>query len=127
MPFRICFYYVVVQNSALGVVKFDLSNNSSTVINDSTRRAFGFYDKTTKTVRIYAQCNFSADNTLANTFAIPKEYRPKSNVACICFSFGREIDASAVRPGQVTPEGYLTGYGSTSVARSVIYIAEYQI
>lgn len=114
-------------NSALGVVKFNLTDNSSLVINDNTRRAFGIYDKVSKTVRIYAQCNFSADNTLENTFFVPKEYRPKSNMPCLCFSLRANGEAAAVRPGQITTDGYVTAAGATTVARSVIYIAEYQI
>lgn len=115
-------------NSALGSVKFDLTNNSSTVIDDDgCRRAFGIYDKTSKTVRLYAQCNFSADNTLQNTFRIPAEYKPKTSAPCLCISTRANSNILDVRPGWASQDGFLSAVGGTAVARAVLYIAEYQI
>lgn len=116
-------------NSALGVERFELSNNSGTIVtSDDTRRAFGFYDKSTKTVRIYAQCKFSDNNTLVNTFRIPDQYRPKNQSikTCIGLSINNQ-GAPGVIPAQITTDGYITAGGATSYSRSVLYIAEYQI
>ena len=117
-----------MRNSALGSVKFDLTNNSSTVIDDDgCRRAFGIYDKVSKTVRLYAQCNFSADNTLQNTFRIPAEYKPKTSTPCLCISTRANSNIIDVRPGWASQDGFLSAVGGTAVARSVLYIAEYQL